>query len=126
MTKAQIKVFEELLNDKEFKGKEQLRWLLWRNTNKPKYEVGESHIVTDRGHCVYGIPVRDFKATITRVYCFKTEREYHYELEAVCKFLNKETTIKVFTSESKIGEICKGNINVLGEPKSKYEEETHI
>ena len=109
MKKSQIKVFEELLADPNFKGKKQLRWLLWRNTSTPKYKVGESFKVTDHGHSVYGYAVRGFKATITNITCFTTACEWRYELEAYCKCGSKETTVKIYVYEDVMGAKCEDN-----------------
>ena len=126
MKKAQIKVFEELLQDDNFKGKEQLAWLLWRNTTEPKYKPGESYIASGRGQYVYGFPVKDFKATIKRAYCYKTEKTWYYELEAVCICGDKEHTTTIFTAEYSIGKKCTGNINKLGKPKTEHAESMDI
>lgn len=120
MKKSQIKVFEELLADPNFKGKKQLEWLLWRNTSTPKYKVGDCYKVTDAGHRVYGYEVRGFKATITKVSCFITDCEWRYELEASCKCGSKETTVKIYVGEDEMGAKCEDNINVLGEAKNDY------
>ena len=73
MKNSQIKVFEELLKDKDFKGKEQLKHLLWLNTVPPKYKEGECFKVTDRARKIYGFPVINFNAKIIRVFSWKTE-----------------------------------------------------
>ena len=121
MKKSQIKVFEELLADPNFKGKKLLEWVLWRNTSTPKYKVGDSFKVSDRGHSVYGYAVKDFKATITNITCFTTARIWRYELEAYCKCGSKETTVKIYVDENEVGAKCKDNINVLGEAKNDCE-----
>jgi hypothetical protein len=41
MNTTQIEVFKGLLNDKNFKGKEDLKHLLWLNTTEPKFKVGD-------------------------------------------------------------------------------------
>lgn len=121
MKKSQIKVFEELLADPNFKGKKQLEWLLWCNTSTPKYKVGESFKVTDRGHSVFGYAVKDFKATVKNVTCFINAKMWRYELEAYCKCGSRETTTKIYVDEDEIGAKCDDNINVLGEAKNEHE-----
>ena len=120
MKKAQIKVFEELLADETFKGKDQLSWLLWRNTTEPKYKVGESYTVSSRGQYVYGYPVVNFKATIKRAYCYKTEKAWYYEFEAHCICGDKEHTTTIFSAEYNVGKKCDGNVNKLRDPKTEY------
>ena len=126
MKKSEIKVFKELLEDENFKGKEQLRWLLWRNTTEPKFKVGDSYKATSRGTSVWGYPVKDFKATITRAYCYKTEMAWYYEMEAVCICGDKEHKTTIFTAEYNMGNKCDDNINVLGNAKSEHAEEMSI
>jgi hypothetical protein len=126
MKKAQIKVFEELLKDENFKGKDQLAWLLWRNTTEPKYKVGENYTASGRGQYVYGHPVKNFKATIKRSYCYKTEKAWYYELEAVCICGEKEHKTTIFCAEYNIGKKCTDNINNLGKAKNEYAETMDI
>lgn len=126
MTKEQIKVFEELLESKETKGKKWLRFLLWLNTTKPKYKVGDCFEVTDRGHSIYGYPVKDFKGKITAVNYYLNEYEYRYELEVEVECDGKKTTSKVYKVESQLTKRCKGNKNILGEAKSEYSDALDI
>lgn len=120
MTQEQIKVFEELLASKETKGKKSLRHLLWLNTTEPKFQIGECFEVTDRGHRIYGYPVKDFKAKITAISCWRDEEEYRYELEAEIECDGKKTTTKVYKYESELTKSCDGNKNILGEAKSEH------
>ena len=126
MKKSQIKVFEELLQDKDFVGKDQIKWLLWRNTSKPKYKVGEFYKASGRGQYVWGYPVKDFKARIKNVYCYKTEAAWYYEMDAVCICGDKKHVTTIFTAEYNIGRKCKDNVNKLGESKSDTTEEMNI
>ena len=126
MTKSQIKAINELLKDESFKGKEMLRWLLWRNTTKAKYNAGDSFKVSANGQYVYGYPVKDFKATIKKSYCYKTETAWYYELEAVCICGDKKHTTSLFIHEDKIGRKCSDNVNILGEAKSEFADEISI
>ena len=126
MKKSEIKVFEELLKDVNFKGKDQLKWLLWRNTTEPKHKVGDCYRASGRGQSVWGYPVKDFKATIKKAYCYKTEMAWYYELEAVCICNGKEHTTTIYTAEYNMGKKCDDNINVLGEAKSEHAEEMSI
>lgn len=126
MKKSEIKVFEALLQDKDFKGKEQLRWLLWRNTTEPKYKVGECYKATSKSTRVWGYPVKDFNAVVKKAYCYKTEAAWYYEMEAVCICDGKEHTTTIFTAEYNVGKRCKDNINTLGKSKSEHAEEMSI
>lgn len=120
MKKSQIKVFEELLQDKDFRGKKALRHLLWLNTVKPKFNEGDCFKVSDSGHRVYGYPVRDFNAKVISIGSFFNENEWRYELEAYVECDGKTTTTKVYKYESELirAKKCADNVNVLGEAKS--------
>ena len=120
MKKSQIKVFEELLQDKNVRGKKWLRYLLWLNTTDPKYKEGDCFEVSDRGHRVYGYPVKDFKAKVVNVSSMLNCFEWRYELEAEVECDGKTTTVKVYQDESELSRAkkCKDNKNVLGEAKS--------
>ena len=78
MNAAQIKVMEELLNDKDFRGKADLKRLLWLNTTEPKFKVGDT---------VEG-------AKVVRVYSQRMLNEWCYEL-----------TGKLYKTESSLTEV---------------------
>ncbi len=120
MKKSQIKVFEELLASDDFKGKKQLRHLLWLNTSKPKFNKGDCFKVTERGTKVFGYPVKDFNAKIVDVYAFKTQDEWHYEMEMDISCGDRQTVAKHYAGESDLllAKRCEDNKNVLGDPKS--------
>lgn len=84
MTKEQIAVFEQLLKDESFKGRKELRHLLWLNTAKPKFKNGECFKVTDPGHKIFGHLVLNFNAMIVRTFSWRDTDEWHYELQMVC------------------------------------------
>lgn len=119
MNTKQIKVFEELLANPEFKGKDQLKHLLWLNTSDPKYKKGECFKVTDRSRRIYGFPIVNFNAKIVRIFSWKDEEEHYYELEIECDFNGKGYTTKIARSESELKERCEDNKNFLGEAKSE-------
>lgn len=119
MTTKQIEVFEELLNDTSFKGRKQLKHLLWLNTSKPKFEIGECFEVTDRGHYIYGYPVRNFKAQITKISSWRDSEDWFYELTMEVECNGKKTTSNVHKYESDLiyAKKCANNQNILGEAK---------
>lgn len=122
MKKSQVKVFEELLQDSDFKGKKQLRHLLWLNTSKPKYSVGQFVTVSNYSHSVYGHPVINFKAKITGINSFTTDNEWHYEMEMDVTCGDKHAIIKEYARESELKGGVKSNRNVLGTAKSEHED----
>lgn len=121
MTKTQITVFEELLKDKDFKGKSKLRHLLWLNTSKPKFNVGECFKVTDHSVRIYGHTIIDFGAKIVRVFSQSWDEEWHYELELEVTAGEKSTTTKYYAVESKLSKSmrCNDNKTVLLSSKSE-------
>ena len=126
MKKSQIKVFEELLNDESFKGKNQLKHLLWLNTSKPKHKIGDCFYVSDPSHRVYGHPVRDFKAKIVGVKAFAFDEDWHYELEMEVECGGKKTISKEYALERDLVKKCKDNRNVLNDPKSKHADSIEV
>lgn len=128
MKKSQVKVFEELLQDSNFKGKKQLRHLLWLNTSKPKFEVGDCFEVTDYGHRIYGHQVINFKARVVEVYTWKTDDNWYYKLEMEVICGDKVTISYEHKTESQLirSKKCKDNRNVLGETKTDVEESLDI
>ncbi len=115
MTERQIEVFKELLKDKDFCGKEALHWLLWRNTTKPKLEVGYCCKVTDTSHRIWNVPIKDFNAKIVRPYCYKTSEVWFYEMKIVVRKRKDEYETTIFKSENELygAEQCDDNITVL-------------
>lgn len=126
MKKAQIKVFEELLKDKDFKGKKQLKHLLWLNTSIPKFKVGQCVKVTNYDHRIWGHPVIDFKAKIINISSFITGEEWHYEMEMDITCGDKHTVIKEFALEGKLKGGVRNNKNILPSPKDDAEDATII
>jgi len=115
MTKQQIKVFEELLKDKDFNGKKSLKHLLWLNTSKPKFKIGDCFIVSDPGHRVFNFPVKDFKAKIVKISSWRDEEEWFYTLEASVEYNGKQITTNVNKYENVLWQSknCDDNVNVL-------------
>lgn len=115
MTKQQIKVFEDLLKDKSFVGKKSLKHLLWLNTSTPKYKEGDCFIVSDHGHSVFGVPVKNFRAKIIRVSSWRDEEDWFYTLEASVERNGKQitTTISKYESDLNRAKTCEDNVNVL-------------
>lgn len=122
MKKSQIKVFEELLQDESFKGKQQLKHLLWMNTIKPKFKAGDCFVVSDRGVKVFGYPVIDFKAKIDKVTAWKDKEEWYYHLtmNVVCGEKSLEVSVYKYESELLRSTQCTDNNNILGEAKDPY------
>ncbi len=117
MKDEHIKVFEQLLEDETFKGKKQLRHLLWLNTVAPKFKVGDCFEVSESGRKVYGYPIKNFSAKVIRVYSYTDHETWYYELESEVVCGGKKTTVTVFQPEDKLQKAkrCENNKNTLGE-----------
>ena len=113
LTASQKKMFEKLLENDAFKGKDQLRHLLWLNTTIPKHSVGDCFLVSEPGHRVFGHPVRNFKGKIIGVHNFKTENVYRYTLEGIVKCGDRQTPVRYYSSESDLVHRCEDNITVV-------------
>lgn len=113
MTKSQIKVFNELIADPNFKGAKQLKHLLWLNTTKPKYNIGDCFKVTDYDHRINGHQVINFKAQIKKISAWKDEEEYFYHLEMICECNGRRITSPANAYESDLIIRCEDNINIL-------------
>ena len=122
MKKSQIKVFEDLLADDTFKGKQQLKHLLWLNTSKPKFKAGDCFVVSDKGVKVFGYPVIDFKAKIDKVTAWKDKEEWYYHLtmDVVCGEKSLEVSVYKYENELLSVTQCTDNKNILGDTKDIY------
>lgn len=128
MKKSQVKVFEELLEDKDFKGKKWLRHLLWLNTVKPKFKEGDCFMVSDSGHRVYGYQVINFKAKIVDISSMLCNPVWRYGLEAVVECNGKQTTVMIYQDENELSRAkrCEDNKNVLGEARTDVVESLDV
>lgn len=124
MKKSQIKVFEELLQDESFRGKKQLKHLLWLNTSEQKFKKGDCFIVSDPGHIVYGHPVKNFKAKVGKVTAWNGQEGWYYHLVMEIECNGKKTQVEVYKYEQELerAKRCKDNINILENQNSKHEE----
>lgn len=115
MTKEQVQVFEELLSSADFQGKKQLRHVLWLNTVKPKFKVGQCFIVSERGHKILGHPVRDFNARIVKISSYINEEQWFYELEVEVRAGDKTVISSVHQTEDELCQAmpCDTNITIL-------------
>lgn len=124
MTKKQLNVLNELMQDKDFKGKGTLDWLIWRNTCTPKFKIGDYVKITDYACRIYGHQVIDFNAKVIKIMYRHGSKEVQYELEIICKIDGKEDyRTSLFPMESSIHKKAENNTNYLGEQKSKYSSE---
>lgn len=106
MKKSQIKVFEELLQNNDFKGKKALRHLLWLNTTEPKFKVGDKVIFSDSSQRTYGVPMINFVGYIEKVFTHSDSEKYLYGINVPIKNGKKEHTGYACCSEYDL-KVCK-------------------
>lgn len=126
MTKEQIKVFEELLKDENFIGRDRLKFLLWCNTVKPKFNMGDCFKVSEPRHKVYGHPIRNFKGKVIKIYTntLSQKEEWFYTLELSIEYNNEIHTTTVCKGESDLTscERCNDNINIIEKSSDECKE----
>ena len=114
LTKAERTALEKLLVEPNFKGKKSLRRILWMNTTKPKYKIGDCYQISDRRTRIFGVQAVDVKAQIVNVGVYFGDNAYRYELTA--HFINydgRETTASFYIYEDEIGKKVSGCENRL-------------
>ncbi len=112
LTKAERTVLERLLEDESFRGKKSLKHLIWMNSTKPKFKVGECFKVTDRAMSFFGVRAVNINARIKSVECFRDCFEYRYSLEAhIVNKDGRETMSMMYADESDLRVKVKNNEN---------------
>ena len=102
MNKKQVKVFNQLLEDENFKGKEQLEHLLWLNTSKPKYKVGDCVVIKNCSRNIFGYQVTELKGEVTDIFSYDQSNEWHYRVNAVVFCGSKPMKVIEYALESEI------------------------
>ena len=118
MNKRQVKAFTQLLEDENFKGKKQLEHLLWLNTSKPKYKIGDCVTITNLLHSIFGHQVIEFKGKVAEIYSFNDSNEWHYRIEMVVICEGKQTVVNEYALESDIECGATDNFNLLHRGKN--------
>ena len=119
MTKTELNTLQKLIEKEDTKGKKLLERVVWLNTTKPKYTIGDCYAITDKGHYIYGVPVINMNAKILDIHSDSRNKLYHYDLELIIitdSGIHKE--VKVYIN-------VKDNINKIVS-KDKYPESIGI
>lgn len=124
MEKKQIsKLLEALLNAEGVKGKKLLERVLWLNTTKAKYNVGDVVIFSSPGSYIYGVPVRSFYGVITKINYFSDCHIISYSID--CPYTTKDGRSGITYQATKEGNIerktTKKTYQNLITCKDKYE-----
>ena len=126
MTKTELNTLQKLMKKEDTKGKKLLERVIWLNTTKPKYAIGDCYAITDKGHYIYGVPVINMNAKILDIYSNSRNKSYQYDLELIITTdfgIHKE--VRVYINENDIGGKVEDNINKIV-PKDKYPESIGI
>ena len=123
MLPEEIQVFQKLLDQDGFKGKKQLRHVMWMNTHPPQYKIGDCYLLPDPKCRVFGRPVKNIKARITSFLCYMGDHEWMYHLEADVRRGSKQGPFKIHLKESDLTTAipCEGNFNDITATKPKEE-----
>ena len=123
MKKSDLKKLEEMRNDPTVKGKKLIDGVIWLNTVKPMFKMGECFEVSDIGHRVYGVPVHNFHAEIKEVSLFWQDKYIQYKLVAHLKVGDKETDTFIYKDERDLMRRRKAldNINIINGDPNKPE-----
>lgn len=102
MKKSEMKVLQNLLEQEGVKGKKLLRGVLWLNTAKPKFKVGDKVKVTDRAMRICEQRVVDWNAKVTKIYMDWREESIGYETEVMYTVNGISKTTTVYSREEKL------------------------
>lgn len=114
LTKAERTALEKLLAEKDLRGRNQLRHVIWLNSTKPKYKKGDCFKVTDRSRRFFGVPAVNVNGRIKDIYNFRDEEVYRYELEVhIVNSDGRETTSTICVPEFELRVKAKNNENTI-------------
>lgn len=114
MTKSELNTLQKLMEKEDTKGKKLLDQLIWLNTSKPKYTIGNYHIITDIGHRIYGVPLENKKAKLIEIRTISSEKQYLYKFELEFETTDgRHLTTTACVTERYIGRIVRDNHNVV-------------
>ena len=122
LTKKQLNALNETLANVDVKGKGSIQKVIWMNTIKPTYKVGDNVIFSsDRksGLIMYGTRVIKFIGTITEIDYAWPSKVLLYEIEF--RLSNGETK-KMWFEESNISRktTAKNLINKVGDGETSF------
>ena len=88
MERKDINTLKRLANEEDIKGKKLLERVIWLNTTKPKYEVGQLVVFSDRDRTINGSAVINWVGRVKAVKPNSKEKFYFYELTVKYKDIN--------------------------------------
>lgn len=121
LTKKQLNTLNEMLANVDVKGKDSIQKIIWMNTVKSTYKVGDNVIFSDRknGLIMYGTRVIKFIGTITKIDYAWPSKVLLYEIEFS---LSNGETKKMWFEESSISRktAAKNLINKVGNGETSF------
>lgn len=129
MTKTELEILQKLSEKPNTKGVQLLDRFIWLNTTKPKYEIGEYHIVSNPGSYIANNEILGMQAKITGVIPESSSRKYKYICEILMIVYEGTSSYTAMCTtvvyEENVGEIVDNNLNTI-KTCNKFEEESDI
>lgn len=129
MTKTELEVLQKLREKSDTKGVPWLDRFIWLNTSKPKYEIGEYHLVSNPGSYIAHNEILGMRAKLTGVIPESSSSKYRYMCEILMIVYEGTSSYTAMCTtvvyEENIGEIVGDNLNTI-KFTNKFEEESDI
>lgn len=129
MTKTELEILQKLREKPDTKGVPWLDRFIWLNTTKPKYEIGEYHLVSNPGSYIAHIEILDMRAKLTGVIPESSSSKYKYICEILMTVYEGTSSYTAMCTtvvyEENIGELVDDNFNTI-KFTNKFEEESDI
>lgn len=88
--KDKIELLKSLIEDENIKGKKLLKKVLWLNTSKPEFKVGDKVLFNDTQLSIYGNRCYGWKGVIIEVTTLINAMTYHYHIESICSLTGEK------------------------------------
>ena len=114
MTKTELEVLQNLREKSDTKGIQWLDRFIWLNTSKPKYEIGEYHLVSNPGSYIAN---NEMRAKLTGVIPESSSSKYRYICEILMTVYEGTSSYTAMCTtvvyEENIGELVDNNLNTI-------------
>lgn len=129
MTKTEEELLRRLSEKPDIKGVQLLDRFIWLNTTKPRYEIGEYHLVSSPGSYIANNEILGMRAKITGVMPESSSHRYKYTCEIMMTVYEGTSSYTAMCTtvvyEENIAEIVNNNLNTI-KVCNKFEEESDI
>lgn len=114
MTNQELSVLHKLMEKNDTKGKKYLDKFIWLNTTNPKYKIGDCYEITDIGHSICGVPIKDKKGKIVEIINMAREKQYLYVFSLEFQTLDdRKVSTKCYVTETYISKKACDNLNFI-------------